>query len=239
MSPRSAQPREIDRQAEPCRRSLHPLIEGHQGAAEERGESEILRIVGLRPAELVCDSPRLATEQTVTAFNDGSGLEQRERSVRNRLGHDAAPAGNVKSRARFRPEQRRPHELLTCEGLEAAVARRGGQNDVRVEDEDAQRESRTSRTRATQSGIGSPVHVVRHPSGMGVTPPRSRASARSLSSMTCCVPILLARSLPERIQRRIVSGFRPVRRAASGTVIIVVEYYYNMSLGHHVAREAE
>jgi hypothetical protein len=32
------------------------------------------------------------------------------------------------------------------------------------------------------------------------------------------VPILRARSLPSRIQRRIVSGFRPARRAASGPV---------------------
>lgn len=36
--------------------------------------------------------------------------------------------------------------------------------------------------------------------------------------MTCCVPTLRARSFPERIQRRIVSGSLPVRRAASGTV---------------------
>jgi double-stranded uracil-DNA glycosylase len=43
--------------------------------------------------------------------------------------------------------------------------------------------------------------------------------------MTCCVPILRARSRPLRIQRRIVSGSFPARFAASGTVIIA-RYYY-------------
>jgi hypothetical protein len=40
------------------------------------------------------------------------------------------------------------------------------------------------------------------------------------------VPTLRARSFPSRIQRLMVSGFRPARRAASGTVSIVV--YYNI-----------
>src|SRR5437867_1273196 len=44
--------------------------------------------------------------------------------------------------------------------------------------------------------------------------------------MRCCVPTFLAGSLPDRIQRRTVSGFLPTRRAASGTVNIVVAYYY-------------
>ena len=44
--------------------------------------------------------------------------------------------------------------------------------------------------------------------------------------MTCWVPTFLAASFPSRIQRRTVSGLRPTRRAASGTVNIVV--YYNI-----------
>lgn len=43
--------------------------------------------------------------------------------------------------------------------------------------------------------------------------------------MTCCVPIFLARSRPDLIQRRMVSGSLPARFAASGTVIIA-RYYY-------------
>ncbi len=53
--------------------------------------------------------------------------------------------------------------------------------------------------------------------------------AKSSSSIRCCVPILVAFSRPERIQRRTVSGSRLVRRAASGTVSIVVTYYNNSS----------
>jgi hypothetical protein len=51
--------------------------------------------------------------------------------------------------------------------------------------------------------------------------------AKSFSSIRCCVPIRVALSLPERIQRRTVSGSRFVRRAASGTVSIVATYYNN------------
>jgi hypothetical protein len=42
--------------------------------------------------------------------------------------------------------------------------------------------------------------------------------------MTCCVPTFRARSFPSRIHLRMVSGFLPVRLAASGTVSIVVVY---------------
>ena len=48
-------------------------------------------------------------------------------------------------------------------------------------------------------------------------PPRV-TSSRSPSSMTCCVPTLRDGSFPALIHRRIVSGLRPTRRAASGTV---------------------
>lgn len=49
-------------------------------------------------------------------------------------------------------------------------------------------------------------------------------ASRSASSTTCWVPTRVERSRPERIQRRMVSGLRPVRRAASGTVSIVACY---------------
>ncbi len=55
------------------------------------------------------------------------------------------------------------------------------------------------------------------------------SARRSDSSMTCCVPTRRERKRPERIQRRMVSGSRRVRRAASGTVSIVVAYY---NIGH-------
>ena len=48
---------------------------------------------------------------------------------------------------------------------------------------------------------------------------------RSDSSIRCCVPIRRDRRRPERIQRRTVSGLQRARRAASGTVSMVVVYY--------------
>jgi len=48
---------------------------------------------------------------------------------------------------------------------------------------------------ATQSGIGSPELVRRHPSGNGRASP-FMTSSRSRSSMTCWVPTLRARSRP-------------------------------------------
>ena len=83
---------------------------------------------------------------------------------------------------------------------------------------------------ATTSGIVSWVAVRRQLAGNGRTVSASVKAARSFSSIRCCVPILVALSRPERIQRRTVSGSRFVRRAASGTVSTVVAYYNTSTL---------
>src|SRR5487761_1113734 len=77
---------------------------------------------------------------------------------------------------------------------------------------------------ARTSGIASPVAVRLQAVGNDrVSAPTRRA--KSSSSMTCWVPTLVAFRRPDLIQRRTVSGSRLVRRAASGTVIIVATYY--------------
>jgi hypothetical protein len=79
---------------------------------------------------------------------------------------------------------------------------------------------------ARTSGIASPVAVRLQAGGSDrVSAPTRRA--RSSSSMTCWVPILVAFRRPDLIQRRTVSGSRLVRRAAWGTVNIVARYYNN------------
>src|SRR5487761_274567 len=75
------------------------------------------------------------------------------------------------------------------------------------------------------SGIGPCVALWRHPDGNGNTALVSVNSAKSPSSIKCWVPTLVAFRRPDLIQRRTVSGSRLVRRAASGTVIIVATYY--------------
>jgi hypothetical protein len=221
MNRRSAEHVQIDAQPQSLGGTLHAPIEGDQGAVDQRGEREVLRVIGSRPAQLVGDPPCLPPQATVPAFSHHTRLEEGEGALHHSLGDDPAPLCGVKSRASLRPEERWCDKLLVPKGPKAALARGGRQNDVRIEDEHAQRASRSSRTSVTQSGIGSPVHVVRQPSGSDCP----TASPRSSSSMRCCVPIFCDRSRPERIQRRIVSGFLPVRRAASGTVSTVVEYY--------------
>ena len=78
---------------------------------------------------------------------------------------------------------------------------------------------------ASTSGIGPCVAVRRHPDGNGNTALVSVNCAKSPSSIKCWVPTLVAFRRPDLIQRRTVSGSRLVRRAASGTVIIVATYY--------------
>src|SRR5260370_24730840 len=96
-----------------------------------------------------------------------------------------------------------------------------------VDDKQDQRPVRDEGMAASTSGVDSPVAVRRQPGGREGVETRVRRS-RSLSSMRCCVPTRVARKRPDLIQRRTVSGSRLVRRAASGTVSIVVRYYYKL-----------
>ena len=77
------------------------------------------------------------------------------------------------------------------------------------------------RRMATTSGIGSPVTVHVIHCGRGKVSP-FRTALRSTSAIICWVPTFLTGKRPERIQRRIVSGLRQARWAASGTVIICI-----------------
>ncbi len=74
--------------------------------------------------------------------------------------------------------------------------------------------------------MGLPLYMVLKRGGKALGASAPVASSRSAASMKCWVPILLEGNRPERIHLRIVSGFFPVLRAASGTLSIVDEYYY-------------
>ena len=71
--------------------------------------------------------------------------------------------------------------------------------------------------------------VACHRRGSGVD--CSNVRCRSASSIRCCVPTFRDGKRPERIQRRIVSGFLPVFLAASGTVSTGVAYYNTLVSG--------
>ena len=123
----------------------------------------------------------------------------------------------------------RRHELFAAKDFEPCLRQTRGDDYRSVDNEQGQRAEREERIAASMSGMRSPVAVRLHDGGIGrVASPARRA--KSFSSIMCCVPILVAFSLPERIQRRTVSGSRLVRRAASGTVSIVAIYYNNSSI---------
>ena len=115
-----------------------------------------------------------------------------------------------------------------CSGLESANGLTTAFTTTAASTTSTQRAVRDARMAATTSGMGPRAAVRRQPGGKGRTDFASVTSARSASSIKCWLPILVARSRPDRIQRRTVSGSRLVRRAASGTVSIVVAYYNNL-----------
>ena len=120
----------------------------------------------------------------------------------------------------------RRHELFAAKDLEPCLRQTRGDDYRSVDNEQGQRAEREERIAANTSGMRSPVAVRFQDGGTGRLAPSVRR-AKSFSSIMCCVPIRVALSLPERIQRRIVSGSSFVRRAASGTVSIVAIYYNN------------
>ena len=120
----------------------------------------------------------------------------------------------------------RRHELFPTKAVQPCLRQTRSDYDRSVDNQHAQRAEREERIAATTSGIRSPVAVRLHEAGIGSVASSVRR-AKSSSSIRCCVPMRVALSLPERIQRRTVSGSRLVRRAASGTVSIVATYYNN------------
>lgn len=219
---------ELDRDA--SRSTREPEVEGRERSGEQSGEREVLGVVGLGPAELVRDPPGLRALSPVTALAYDTGFDDRERTLRG-LGRDELTGhGDVQGRSDLGPEKRRCDELDLVEQPESTTARSGCERDVRVDDDHGQSVSRMSRTMSTQSGMGSSAAVRVQAEGRGAEPAPVSA-ARSASSITCCVPTLRAARRPARIHRRIVSGLRPVRRAASGTVSTVVAYYNTSGMG--------
>jgi hypothetical protein len=64
---------------DPRRTTAEPVVEGEQPAPEHEGESDIFGVVGLRPAELVGDAPRLPVKTIRCAPGDRRGQERGER----------------------------------------------------------------------------------------------------------------------------------------------------------------
>lgn len=201
-----------------------PAIERHDTTAEERSEGQILGVVGLRPAEPVGDQPRLAAEPLRRQPSHGTTRKRLGRGETIVAREIAPPDQLMQSGAGLRPHERRRNEIAISEDVEPGVRETGGNRHARVDNE-GQCPRRDCARAATIFGIGRPERVAFHAFGSGSISPSPRDPSRSASSITCCVPTLRARSRPERIQRRIVSGSRPAFRAASGTVSIGVAYY--------------
>ena len=200
------------------------IVNGQQSTAEDVSKRDVLGIVCLRPPKIVGNAPCLPVELSGRPTPDGC-REQRGEGLGREIVRDLAPPSQlVEHRRRLRPEQGRGDEIFVPEEPDAFGRETGLDERARIDDEQRQRPSLDRRTAPTTSGIGSPVAVFRQATGSD----RSVAGMsirRSASSMTCCVPTRRERRRPDLIQRRMVSGSRRVRRAASGTVSMLVAYY--------------
>ena len=145
------------------------------------------------------------------------------------ISRDLAPIHLLPNRRRHLSEQeRRRDELVAFESTERATRETHLDDDVRVDDDPHSinvPHATVGRPRPRPAS-GRPRRSVAIPAGsVGDPTTRPRYASRSRSSRTCCVPILRAGQLALANPSPDGLGLRPARRAASGTVSIVVVYY--------------
>ena len=203
------------------------LVTRQETQPGDLGQCDVFGVIGLGPAERGRDVPgRLRERWWLKAIDRRRGERPPRRAGQSFADH-ASVERLVQGGEGLRPQGWWGNERVFAQAVEPSCT--GGHEDCGAGVEDqllARRQcsARCWRIRPTQSGIGSPVAVSSHHAGAANTRAPATAS-RSSSSMTCWVPTFRAVSLPSRIHRRMVSGWRPVRLAASGTVNIVVAYY--------------
>ncbi len=158
-------------EAKPGGAAAEPCVQRGKAASEELSESQIFRVVGLGPTQLICQPPGRLPQLTMSSKPDGRPLKHLKRPKRLRLGDLAAEEGFMKGRAGFRPQERRRDKFLFREDVKSAWRTGRGQDHARVENEHvSQWPMRERRMIRTQSGCGSPVHVFRQAFGSGRLP---------------------------------------------------------------------
>src|SRR5918996_1709504 len=194
-------------------------VHGEHLAAEQLGQGEVLRVVGLRPSQLVSEPPGGAPEPSGPARGHRGVIQALECPFGIRPAYLTSPHGLVEDGPRLGPHQRRRDELMLTHEREAGARATLPHRVARVDDE-PQWDARERWMSLTQSGCGSPDSKRSSSGGTPTERGSSTAAARSASSIMCLLPTFRARSLPARIQRLMVSGSRPARRAASVTLSI-------------------
>ncbi len=205
-------------EAQALRATTHTRIQRDEPATEHARQCNVVGVVGLRPAELVSDRPRLLREP----IRLPTPHRRRKHPIAHRLGllttQLAPPNHRVQTGYGLDPQERRRHQLKSPETLEADRIRGSGNRDAGVDDE-LQRPSRDNATAATQFGAGDPSSSFCHSGGRGsIGYISSRTSSTAPGSIRCCPPTVSACSRPSRIHRRTVPGLRPTRCAALATV---------------------
>lgn len=133
----------------------HPCVKRDELATKQACKCDVVRIVGLRPAKLVGDPPRLTGEPLRLPAMHRS----RQHPVEHRLSlltlQLSSPQHRVQCRDSLNPHQRRRDQLESLETGEAHWGCCRSSGNTRVEDQ-PQRPSRDSATAAAQLGAGVP-----------------------------------------------------------------------------------
>ncbi len=101
-----------DHEAEPIRAATQPGVDGHKAAAEQRGQRDVLGVVGFRPAEGVGDPPRLVREAGID-FELDVRIPQSGASLIGLIGAQfTTPSALAYRRTRLAPHKRRCAKLV-------------------------------------------------------------------------------------------------------------------------------
>jgi hypothetical protein len=189
----------------------HTRVQRDKATSEQACQRDVVRVVGLSPAQLVRDTPTFPRKPIQFAATHRG----REHPVAHRLGLLAAqlppPEHCVQSRDGFDPHQRWRDQLKPSKPLKPERVRGGRDGDARVNDQ-LHRPSRERATAATQFGAGVPSSSCSHSGGSGsIGYISSRTSSRSAGSIRRLPRAVSACKRPSRIHRRTVPGLLPTR----------------------------
>jgi hypothetical protein len=113
----------------------HSPVECGEGDAEQGCERQILRVVRLRPAQVVGDPPGLPTESTVATFPDWARLQEPECPASVLIVEQPSPPSDVQRRADLWPKQRWRRGLPSLDHVDPSGCGNHLEDDVRIDDE--------------------------------------------------------------------------------------------------------
>jgi hypothetical protein len=115
--------------------SLQLNVRRQESAPQQPCQGEVLRVIGLGPAQAVRNSPSLFDQAFRPTRADLSSSQPVQRDC-GKLARDfLAPAQFVQHRRRFGPHQMRRHQLLPAQGFQPNLGQAGGDYDRSVDNQ--------------------------------------------------------------------------------------------------------